>query len=271
MPNERYFEILLSRAVPIVFGDHFSLIAQQLTLPSGRVDLLLQDNAGAKHIVEVKKDQAKLEAVLQVMRYVADFRQIANTPVFGWVVANSIPQQTKLFADENGIGCLAVPFDQYGAIMQQAGLTEPELMGERVQQGILMGGGVQQFRANAVTFDEAASLLPEPTQAFVRTLAQTEYFSFACGKMQMAIIFKGIKIGGFNRSHRHVFISSNIVLDAQDEAALDSNGFVMVRKTQESSTHMHVYWKTGLTQIAGTQRVIEHFCRSIDRRLFGRV
>jgi hypothetical protein len=269
MPNERYFEILLSRAVPIVFGDHFFLIAQQLTLPSGRVDLLLQDKDGAKHILEIKKDQAKPEAVSQVMRYVADFKQISNAPVFGWVVANDIPELTKRFAEQHGIRCRAVPFGQYDAIMQKAGLTEAELMGERVQQGILMGGGVQQFKANGVTFEEAASQLPEPTQAFVRRLAEVEYLSFSCGKMQMAIMFKGIKMGGFNRSHRHVFISSNIVLDVHDEDVLKANGFAMIRKTQESSSHMHVYWKAGLSQVARTQRVIEHFCRSIDRRLFG--
>ncbi|SDX94967.1 hypothetical protein SAMN05444358_1197 [Ruegeria halocynthiae] len=86
--------------------------------------------------------------------------------------------------------------------------------------------------------------------------------------MQIAIIYKGVKIGGINRGHKHNFISSNIILDGADEAVLINNGFVRKTKTQASSSHVHVYWINKIDDVEGLDNVLVHFSTSIDRRLF---
>lgn len=109
MASERYFEILLARSVSHVFGAKYSLIAQQLTLPSGRIDLLIQHLDGTKHVIEVKKDKAKPESVDQVLRYVNDFRSHCDEPVKGWVVANEISERTSSHAKSKDVQTLAIP------------------------------------------------------------------------------------------------------------------------------------------------------------------
>jgi hypothetical protein len=270
MASERYFEILLSRSVTHVFGDGYSLIAQQLTLPSGRIDMLLQHRDGAKHVIEVKKDRAKPDAVDQVARYVEDFRLQGPNIVQGWVVANEIPEQTDNYARDNGVRTLAIPENNYPAIMAASGISEKELLGKRVEAGILIGGGVQSFRKNEEPLEDAVSELRADLRTYVMQQLSTGTFEFQSGKMQIAIIYRGVKIGGINRGHKHNFISSNIILDGADEAVLANNGFVRITKTQASSTHIHVYWKNRIDDVEALNNVLAHFSASIDRRLFSK-
>ncbi len=268
MASERYFEILLSRSVAQVFGDGYSLIAQQLTLPSGRIDMLLRHQDGTKHVVEVKKDKAKPDAVDQVARYVGDLRLQGAGIVQGWVVANEIPEQTDTYARSNLVRTLAVPERDYPEIMNASGISEVELLGKRVEAGVLIGGGVQFFRRNGVTLEDAIAELSADMQAYVMDLRHAGTFEFQCGKMQIAITYRGVKIGGINRGHKHNFISSNIILDRLDEEVLINNGFVRMAKTQASSTHMHVYWKNRIDDLGALDNVLTHFAASIERRLF---
>ena len=123
MASERFFEILVSLAPEVVFGRGFKVIAQQLTLRSGRVDLVLEDSLGEKHIVELKKDHAKPDAVAQVSRYLGEFKALnKSVTVYGWVVANGIPLATKTLAEECGIRTLAVPTSSYTNIMAAKGI-----------------------------------------------------------------------------------------------------------------------------------------------------
>ncbi|MEP3686349.1 MAG: endonuclease NucS domain-containing protein [Sulfitobacter dubius] len=268
MASERYFEILLSRSVMHVFGDGYSLIAQQLTLPSGRIDMLLQHRDGTKHVIEVKKDKAKPHAIDQVTRYVEDFKLHSAGNVQGWVVANEIPEQTDSYAKDNGVRTLAIPEKNYPAIMAVSGISEEELLGKRVEAGILIGGGVQSFRKNGVPLEDAVAELNADMRAYVMHQHHAGTFEFQSGKMQIAIIYKGIKIGGINRGHKHNFISSNIIVDGADEAILTNNGFVRITKTQVSSSHVHVYWKNRIDDVEALDNVLMHFSASIDRRLF---
>ncbi len=270
MASERYFEILLSRSVKHVFGEEYSLVAQQLTLPSGRIDLLLEHRDGAKHVIEVKKDRAKSDAVDQVSRYVDDFKSQGAKIVYGWVVANEIPEQTDRYARDNEIRTLAIPERGYPAIMAASGISEEELLGKRVEAGILIGGGVQSFRKNAVPLEHAVSELGTDMRAYVLHQLSAGTFDFQSGKMQIAIIYKGVKIGGINRGHKHNFISSNIILDREDEAVLASNGFKRITKTQAGSSHVHVYWKNNIDNVEALHNVLAHFSASIDRRLFSK-
>ena len=270
MASERYFEILLSLSVTYTFGSRYSLVAQQLTLPSGRIDLLLQHRGGAKHVIEVKKDKAKPDAVDQVIRYVEDFKLQGAEIVRGWVVANEIPKQTELYAIKNNIRTLAIPEKDYTAIMTAANVSEEDLLGKRVQAGILIGGGVQSFTKNSVPIEDAVTELSADLRAYVMNKRSAGTFEFQSGKMQIAITYKGVKIGGINRVHKQNYISSNIILDGADEAALINNGFVRITKTQGSSTHMHVYWKNRINEVQALDNVLTHFSASIERRLFSK-
>ena len=270
MASERYFEILLSRSVTHVFGDGYSLVAQQLTLPSGRIDMLLQDRDGTKHVIEVKKDKAKPDAVDQVTRYVEDFKLQGAGTVRGWVVANEIPEKTGIYAKGKEVRTLAIPERDYPAIMTASGISKEEFLGKRVEAGILIGGGVQSFRKNGVPLEDAVTELSPETRAYVMDQHHAGTFEFQSGKMQIAIIYKGVQIGGINRGHKHNFISSNIILDGADETVLTTNGFVRITKTQASSTHVHVYWKNKIDDVEALDKVLAHFSASIDRRLFSR-
>ena len=55
---ERELEILIRIAPENFLPEGWSLIAQQLSLPSGRLDMLYSDQLGDKHIVELKKGRA---------------------------------------------------------------------------------------------------------------------------------------------------------------------------------------------------------------------
>ena len=268
MASERYLEVLVSRAPEIVFGAGYRLIAQQLTLPSGRVDLVLGDEAGTKHLVELKKDIAKPEAVDQVQRYMEDYRRRSTGKVVGWVVANGISPAAQQVASTVGIRTLAVPEAAYAGIRRAKNLSDADMFGDRVLPGILMGGGVQSFPTNGTSLEAALSELQEPVRGYVASLSRRKGFDLACGKMQIAVIYKGVKIGGLNRAHRHIFVSSNIVLGEEDERQLQANGFVRVTKTQASSAHVHVYWKAGLSETSAADRVFKHFCSKIDDILF---
>ncbi len=270
MASERYFEILLARSVSHVFGEKFSLIAQQLTLPSGRIDLLIQHLDGTKHVIEVKKDRAKPDSVDQVLRYVNDFRSHSVEPVKGWVVANEISERTSSYAKSKDVQTLVIPEKNYPEIMTASGITEDDLLGTRVEAGILIGGGIQSFRKNEVPLEEAISELNKDLQDYVLEQLHAGNFEFKSGKMQTVIIYKGIKIGGINRGHKHNFISSNIILSQTDEDVLINNGFERKTKTQASSNHMHVYWKNKIDNVQALNAVLVHFSASIDRHLFGK-
>lgn len=266
MASERYFEILVSLAPDVIFGPNYKVIAQQLTLPSGRIDLLLEDDSGHKHIVEIKKDVAKPDAVKQVLRYVRDYREVYSGVVYGWVVANKISDAALSLAATEGVRTLYVPEMDYMSILAKKGISEELLFGDRVQPGVLMGGGVQKFNSTISDLDVVAERLPEVTGGYLRELLSRSGISFTHGKLQTAIIYKGVKIGGVNGLH--FFVSTNIVTDQKDEAVLQGSGFVRRQKTQASSSHMHVYWTLKPTEIVSADKVISHFVRKIDRILF---
>lgn len=268
MPNERYLEILVSRSVGIVFGPGYSLVGQQLTLPSGRVDLFLVDSKGCRHIVELKKDAAKPEAVDQVHRYVTDFRRLYSGRVEGWVVANSISPAAAMRAAELSVRTLSVPEERYPALMEASGLSIQDMYGDRVAAGILLGGGVQTFRKNGVVLEEAVSLLPPQVRACIVELGMDPRVSFSAGKMQIIVLYGGIKIGGMNSSHRQFYVSSNVVISKDDEDMLLANGFLRVTKSQATSSHVHVYWKSKLTNTEGAVAVFRHFFAVVDKRVF---
>lgn len=266
--NERYFEILISRSVEKIFGSGFQVSAHQMTVPSGRIDLLLSENDNALHVLEIKKGNAVPSSVDQALRYTADVQRYTSKIVQGWVVSHGFKEYTMIYAQDKNIRTLAISEDRCAALIAENGLTEIELTGKRVLPGILIGGGVQTYKKNSVPHEIAVSELPQETASFLSLLLSNLSFTSASGKNQTTIVYKGIKIGGFNRSHKHVFITSALVLSRTDRELLIQNGFVERQKTQESSSHVHVYWTNKLSAINEIRVVVEYFCAEIDRRLY---
>lgn len=266
MPDERFLEILVAKSVKNIFGDNFCVAAQQFTLPSGRVDLFLEERSGCKHIVELKKDVAKVEAVEQVYRYVEDFRRFYSGNVQGWVLANSIDKKATAEAERLGIKTVAIPESDYPKLIKISGISEKDLLGVRVQDGVLKGGGLQKFHKNSVDLSHALSILPSAACSLIDRIQSLSDFSFTAGKLQVVVSYRGVKIGGVNRLH--YYISSNVIIDAADNHVLEVNGFQRITKTQAKSSHVHVYWKSNLSNITGADFVFRHFAHAIETRVF---
>lgn len=266
MPNERYLEILVSRAVEIVFGDGFRLAGQQFTLPSGRVDLLLEDQHGCKHLVELKKDIARSEAIEQAYRYLVDFRKLYSGNIEAWVVANGVSPQAKALAIRLGVKTMSIPESEYDTIIQRAKIEKDELYGVRVKLGVLKGGGVQKFRKNSVSVEDALARLPETAHIFVKKLGLIPKVSFEAGKLQVVVIYNGVKVGGVN--HLHYYVSSNVVLNGPDADFLVKNGFIRISKSQAKSSHVHVYWKSPLDNVSRANLAFGYFFSMIEEQVF---
>lgn len=265
--NERYFEILISRAVPHIFGHNFRLTAQQLSLTSGRLDLLVEDHRKKKHVVEVKKGAAVISAVDQVRGYVADFARDAGIVAQGWVVANKIPEQTRLFAELHSIRTMAISFEECQTIKSSLGLSESELLGKRIERGTLFGGGVREFKKNAVTFEIAATGMPAMTANLAGRILAKPFYKLPSGLMQTVVVYRGIKLGGFNRKHKHFYISTGVVLSEKHAQELKNLGFVFKTKTQSSSTHEHTWWSVPLDAVGPSESAISFFSSVVDERL----
>ena len=104
---EREFEILI-RTLPRAFlPSGWVLIAQQLSLPSGRLDMLYSDKTGVRHVVELKKGKAPKSAIEQVLSYANDLRsQGKKACVVPWIIANEISKATENYAHENKVRTL---------------------------------------------------------------------------------------------------------------------------------------------------------------------
>lgn len=266
MPNERYLEILVSRAVEVVFGDGFRLAGQQFTLPSGRVDLLVEDQHGGKHLVELKKDIARAEAIEQAYRYLVDFRKLYSGNAEAWVVANGVSPQARALSIRLGVKTMSIPETEYETIIQRAKINPEELYGPRVKLGVLKGGGVQKFHKNSVKVEDALSRLPETANILVKQLGLIPRVSFEAGKLQVVVIFNGIKVGGVN--HLHYYVSSNVVLNGVDADFLVKNGFIKISKGQANSSHVHVYWKSSLANLSNANLVFRYFFSVVEERVF---
>jgi hypothetical protein len=73
---------------PTIVGSNLKLAGRQLTVPSGRIDLLLEDNNGGKIIIEVKLGRVGRDALNQIKRYIRDLRQ--NNKVSGVIVCEGV-------------------------------------------------------------------------------------------------------------------------------------------------------------------------------------
>lgn len=240
---ERSLEIICVNAPGRIFGCQWNVIAQQLSLPSGRLDILLSDNAGSIQVIELKKGSAHISALDQVARYKLDLEHsFPKKSVSASILANSIPESVRRKANQMSITCIELPMQQIDQIRQEFGIDDSILLGNRKIQGILYGGQTRKLQAGSVLNAEAYLAMPECIRKYLVTLEESENFRIYSMKMQTVILYREIKVGGINRIHRGgcAYIASGVVNSVQIANALDVLGF-----KEMNDGRSHYWYETG--------------------------
>ena len=112
---EAHIQDLLA-AEPSVLGKGFRLIRREFPTEIGPVDLLCKDAEDHTVAVEVKR-RGEIDGVEQLTRYL-DFlnRDSELKPVRGLYVAQEIKPQARVLAEDRGIGCLVVDYNELRGI-----------------------------------------------------------------------------------------------------------------------------------------------------------
>lgn len=244
--NERSFEILVRQCAEVIFCSGWQLIAQQLSLSSGRLDLLFLDAESQRHVVELKKGRAKLDAITQTVRYAEELSNLLDgAVVVPWLVAHEIPVNVRAHASQLGVRTRAVSNAECEVLMKSSGLGERELFGVRRAEGVLHGGAGRGGIWGKVDNDVAYSSLPQEMASVLRDLEKRKNFLVRSGAMQTVVHYRGVKLGGVNRVHRggHGYISEGVVLGGEFSMLLENLGFRRMTKTQSGNSHEHIWWE----------------------------
>ena len=112
---EAHLQALLA-ADPTTMGDGLRLVRREYPTDIGPVDLLCRDADGVAVAVEVKR-RGEIDGVEQLTRYL-DFlhRGPMLRPVRGVFVAQEIKPQARVLAEDRGIGCVVVDYDELRGI-----------------------------------------------------------------------------------------------------------------------------------------------------------
>jgi hypothetical protein len=101
---------LLSES-PDVIEEGLSLVRREYPTPIGPVDLLCRDADGESVAVEIKR-RGEIDGVEQLTRYLEFLnRDTRLAPVRGVFVAQAIKPQAKLLANDRGITCVEIDYD----------------------------------------------------------------------------------------------------------------------------------------------------------------
>ncbi len=93
-------------------GDGMELIRREYPTPVGPVDLLCRDGEGVTVAVEIKR-RGEIDGVEQLTRYLEFLnRDQRLAPVRGLFVAQLIKPQARLLAEDRGIECREVDYDE---------------------------------------------------------------------------------------------------------------------------------------------------------------
>ena len=236
---ERSLEIVCVNVPERIFGPKWKVIAQQLTLPSGRLDILLSDSNGAMCVVELKKGSANTDALNQVLRYQNDLKlSFPENNVTSCVLAHSVTLETARKASEMGIHCIELPLAEIDQIRLEFNLDDALLIGTRKIKGIISGGQTRKVNNSTISNEEAFSEMPVCLNILMSGLEQTANFRIYSMKMQTIILYHEIKIGGINRKHRGgcAYIAIGVVNSESFVTNLNSLDF---REMNDGRNH---YW-----------------------------
>jgi RecB family endonuclease NucS len=108
---EAHLQALLAEHTATL-GPGFTLIRREYPTPIGPVDLLCRDAGNVTVAVEIKR-RATIDAVEQLTRYLELLnRDGLLAPVGGILAAQSIVPQARTLAEDRGIRCVVVDYDE---------------------------------------------------------------------------------------------------------------------------------------------------------------
>ena len=94
------------------FGEGWTLVRREYPTPIGPVDLLCRDADGTTVAVEIKR-RGEIDGVEQLTRYLELLnRDPLLAPVRGVFAAQQIKPQARTLAEDRGIDCLTVDYDE---------------------------------------------------------------------------------------------------------------------------------------------------------------
>jgi RecB family endonuclease NucS len=99
-----------------VYGDGFSLIRREYFTAIGPVDILARDSHGETVAIEIKR-RGDIDGVEQLTRYLELLnRDSVLAPVRGVFAAQEIKPQARTLAEDRGIECLVLDYDDMRGI-----------------------------------------------------------------------------------------------------------------------------------------------------------
>jgi len=112
---EKHLQELLAEHTASL-GDGMSLVRREYMTAIGPVDLLCKDGANASVAVEIKR-RGDIDGVEQLTRYLELMnRDPALRPVRGIFAAQEIKPQARTLAEDRGISCVVVNYDELRGI-----------------------------------------------------------------------------------------------------------------------------------------------------------
>jgi len=112
---EAHLQELLAEHITTL-GDGWSLVRREYPTAIGPVDILCRDEAGATVAVEIKR-RGEIDGVEQLTRYLELLnRDPLLSPVRGVYAAQLIKPQAKTLAEDRGIRCVTLDYDELRGI-----------------------------------------------------------------------------------------------------------------------------------------------------------
>ncbi|WP_243792496.1 endonuclease NucS [Saccharopolyspora gloriosae] len=112
---ESHLQELLAEHVTTL-GDGWSLVRREFPTAIGPVDLMCRDSGGASVAVEIKR-RGEIDGVEQLTRYLELLnRDPLLSPVSGVFAAQQIKPQARTLAEDRGIRCVTLDYDQLRGI-----------------------------------------------------------------------------------------------------------------------------------------------------------
>lgn len=112
---EAHLQKLLAEHITTL-GDGFTLTRREYMTPIGPVDILCKDSAGATVAVEIKR-RGDIDGVEQLTRYLELMNRDTHlAPVSGVFAAQQIKPQARTLAEDRGIRCVVLDYDELKGI-----------------------------------------------------------------------------------------------------------------------------------------------------------
>nr|WP_218862896.1 endonuclease NucS [Actinopolyspora biskrensis] len=112
---ESHLQQLLAEHVSTL-GEGWTLVRREYPTPIGPVDLMCRDSTGGNVAVEIKR-RGEIDGVEQLTRYLELLnRDPLLAPVGGVFAAQQIKQQARTLAEDRGIRCVTLDYEQLRGI-----------------------------------------------------------------------------------------------------------------------------------------------------------